>query len=552
VTLCGGANCGKVARQMLRSPSGRVTMTACLVAVVIMIVTTRGALGVGYDSVFYLSAANTLSSEPTLATRILHSERLARLGNLTGGPSEPGETDGQLSPLHPYTAWPPGYAAAIATLMTASGASALDAALFVNLIALIALIAGTAQLGGILAGPHGAALSAVTVAVWPAVHTHARMVWSELLFLALAVWCLYWLARWFLDSGNSAKALVPVVLLAAAAIYTRYLGIVLLPVVGVVSLLRAKRDARPLTALTQASLALASMVGLVLPLFLRNLRLSASIGGAERLPAEPGVLKNLGSVIASAYELLPLVRTLLNGALDSMLTIAALILVAGALLIYARAELRRQPVGSAPRIDVRVAWVLALYAVLHTGAVAALRTRALFDTDGRLLLPSAIGAIILGSGWLALRAPARTLRLLIAAWLVLGTGITVADAAAGEWRGFHRLEERDPLRRWVSTNLVGRDHPEALIFTDHVEMVHFFTGRPVHLLPAVSSLPALVQPKPDAGPGVKRVEAIFIVPEASFWFATPEAQRDYEAALTAIAKRVHRGQGFTVWFAGGP
>jgi uncharacterized membrane protein YfcA len=76
---------------------------------------------------------------------------------------------------------------------------------------------------------------------------------------------------------------------------------------------------------------------------------------------------------------------------------------------------------AAPPVEAGVASMLVAYAVMYTGLLAVLRTRTIFDTDGRLLLPAAACALVVACSWLALRLPANTLRLLLALWLGLGT-----------------------------------------------------------------------------------------------------------------------------------
>ncbi len=512
---------------------GAIVAVACLLSLAV----TRGRPGVGYDSVFYWSAANTLRQEGALATGVLHDERLARLGNPEGRPAEPGEAVGQPPSLHPFTAWPPGYPLTVAAVGAATGTSTLTAALIINIVALALLVMAAAFLGHALAGPRAGILSAAGCAVWPVIQAATRMVWSDTLFVALVALTLAVVVRWLDDPGTRGRYgwLAVASVLAGAATLVRYPGVTLALLIAVAGGWRAFTK-RSWTDVIATVLALAAVGGMVAPVAWRNLQLSGDVGGAARLPAEE-LAASMRAVAVSLVDLIPIVRNPWAGPVDSVLSAAAIAAVFAA--VWVRFRGRGSALGP---WQSGVAWLLAGYACIFVLFITVLRARSIFDTDGRIFLPALLCALVIGGGWVARRLPEPALRPVLVACLVMASAVTVIDTAREDWRGFHRpLDRQEPVRRWVIDHLTGEPQQPVWLFTDHVEMMHFFTGRPVHRLPARENLQALQEGAPAGG-------LVVVVPAGSFWFPGAAAQADYERELAVRAAERYQGEGFVVYW----
>lgn len=402
--------------------------SALAAAILVWIETARFGVGATPDSVAYLSTAESL-----LAGRGL-----------------------RLFDGSPYADWPPLYPWLLATLARL-GPGVLGAArlLHVGLAAAIVLaVAHLAVRTG--ASRSGAALAAVAAVVVPPFLEIAPMAWSEPLFVAILL--AFFLALLREREQPSPATWAALTTLAAAAILTRYLGVVLLPI-GVLAL--ARRGI--LRALAFAAVAAA-------PLAVWAARNVVTLGApfGRRRPGGLPILESIARLDAVVADwILPVA----GSGLAVGLGIATLI---GLASVAARRTPRAAP--------------LAAFALLYPTALVVVASRAPVDPlDARLLFPLALPLVVLAS--VAGSALVRPVGVAIAAiaafaWIVPSASAAAATVGARVAHGAGGYATASWKDAAVSERLAAIERGEPLpVYTNAPDALWAISGRQASFTP---------------------------------------------------------------------
>jgi len=175
--------------------------------------------GFGPDSTVYVDAANNLARGEGFTTAILFTN------------SEP------IVPT-PLTTWPPLYPATIAVVHKL-GISTVVAARIVPLVAFSLSVVLLWLIASMLFGRTVAWISALLLIIWPEMTRVAAMAWSESLFVLLLLAAVWATTRSLSQTSSGRRNLLLILggLAMGAAALTRYVGIVLIPVGGVLLIL---------------------------------------------------------------------------------------------------------------------------------------------------------------------------------------------------------------------------------------------------------------------------------------------------------------------------
>ena len=194
----------------------------------------------------------------------------------------------------PFTTWPPGLPLILGTLIKV-GVDPLVSTLVLNVLSAITLVALTYLIGRrLLSFPNIGLVPAALVAIaLPTVRVHSQL-WTEPLFTVLCL-ATIWLLMRMIQNGTSTSGVIAVAACVSMACSLRYIGIALLPVVGVSLLTGEARRGLPQALGRAAAVVALSGIGIAV-LALRNLTLVGSL---------------LGSSSRSSASLRPLIRTTL-------------------------------------------------------------------------------------------------------------------------------------------------------------------------------------------------------------------------------------------------
>ncbi len=223
---------------------------------VLVIVASRHGLGLTADSVGYMAAARSFAADREFTY-----------------------WDGT-----PFTHWPPGLPLILGVFLKA-GVDPLGAAFILNVIAVGALVALTYAIARqLIPDPKVALVPAALIAIALSTVRVYSQLWTEPLFI---VSCLttVWLLTRMIRNGMSISGVVAVAACVSLACSLRFMGLALLPVVGI-SLLTAEYRQGLLRALTAtaAAVALAGIGAVVV--VLRNLILVGSLTGSSSTSSE--------------------------------------------------------------------------------------------------------------------------------------------------------------------------------------------------------------------------------------------------------------------------
>lgn len=405
-----------------------------------------------------LFAANSLIRVRTFTADSMNYVDVARsvvagdgLVQSTGGFNQPFYLSGDLDLPSAFTAQPPGYPLAIATL-TALGVDAADAALVVSVAAYAAVLALVYPLGKRIGGtPAGLIAVGGALVVVPLTHL-GRSALSE--SLAAAVVLLFFL---LLDRNRAgpfrraAFAAFGLGLLAGAAFSVRY-ALWPLPLLGVAAMWWRGRESasgssgphsgRGRTRLRTAAFAAGALVPIAAVLT-RNLALEGSL-----LPAAMPAVRTLGENLSLA------VTAVLGGWRSTALgnwPDAVLLIVALSILLALAARNR----GSSQPWE-RLPLLIGVWSVLYLAAVVWRGSQANFDPIGaRLALPATVPLIpVFGSLFAKALPRARRFAWLPATILVLCSGAAFVREAVlwSSGRDARALEFRSERQKWL------RDH----------------------------------------------------------------------------------------------
>ena len=185
-------------------------------AVALVIATSRNGLGVSPDSVGYVAAARSFASN----------------GQFT-------YWDGT-----PLSHWPPGLPMILGLLLNI-GIDPLISMFIIDVLAVGAYVSLAYLIGRLLLGSSGLAivLAALTSVALTTVHVYSK-VWTEPLFVVLCLVTVWMLTRMIRD-GVSASLLLGVAMCVAIACTLRYIGVALLPVVGISLVVAEARQGLP-------------------------------------------------------------------------------------------------------------------------------------------------------------------------------------------------------------------------------------------------------------------------------------------------------------------
>ena len=473
-------------------------------------------VGAAYVATF---AANSLERVRVFTADSMNYVDVARrvaagdgLVQSTGGFNQPFYLSGDLDLPSAFTAQPPGYPLAIASL-SGLGVEAADAALVVSALACAAVLLLVYLLGRrIGGGVGGAAALGAALLFGPLTHL-GRAALSEC--LAVAVVLLFFLlldrqlgrppgARVFRSAGGGdstsppasggrpqlGRALLGALalgLLAGAAFGLRY-SLWPLPPVGLAALWFAGAARRaPARLLRLAAFAAGAFLPMAWVLG-RNLAVDGRLLPAA-MPAATTLPENLGRAVAAAFG--GWRSTALGNWPDAALLVVALALL-GALAV------RAASVPDGPRIGIasRLPLLIGLWAVLYLAAVVWRATLANFDPIGvRLALPATVPLIPVFGGLVAaavagaaaaarkrlarrgaVRAPLLAGRWLAPAILALCFGAAFAREAA-LWSSGHdarATEFRSERQQWL------RDHTgpgDLIVGGGTMDVPFLFPGR---------------------------------------------------------------------------
>ena len=463
--------------------------------------------GISYDSVYYLTAAESLHATGRLTTPIATHAAVQFAG------------DGTLIREHPFVTWPPGFPLALA----AGRALGLDierAVVAVNAVALIVLVFASLQMARTVLPPGRAALVAMCVGLLPATQSVARMAWSEMLFVAIAAMSLLNVVRWIAARGVNVRHHW-----LAAGIWAGVAGLV--------------RYAAPMLFITQSAAALMYgwrgrttperrrvVAGLLVGPLMAAAWLVVRAVVFQCWPCDTrsadvtNPLRHLKDMLFAAITVVPVIRAW-PGWFDSLASAGVLAALAA---WFAR---RRQPV----RAPAPVFLVVATFASCYAIVLMIVRTLTYFDQiDARLLSPVVILGSVAGLLFVfqRLRDGAGGFGAALAIWLAL---TTLADSVSPtmRWRTFNDAALRnEPLSRAAQEATDMR----AVFVTDEVPRLTWHTRHPAYWMPSsdllrrfAASHELVVLLRDVASPGA----------EVSAW-------------LNGAATRTDAGDGYTMWW----
>ncbi|HEY3317430.1 MAG TPA: glycosyltransferase family 39 protein [Coriobacteriia bacterium] len=415
----------------------------CLLAAVLGVVLANGHPKLTYDSAFYLSAGENLAAGHGLTVDITN----------VANPL----------PYEPFKRWPPLYPILIGVLAVLRVPS-MFAATLVSAVAFAATLAFVGLLGRQYAGRTGGVVSAALALLFVPYWIMASSALSDMLFTALAAGSVYFVSRLLADEDRPRRLLLAATGLAAAAAFTRHIGVVMALFGAVVFTAEALRR-RSLRDLWRG---VGYGLGTVLPLGVWTAfdPLTWGLGALRTAPGKASFLRNLWFVKLTAsrdFGVYVLHPALSVDTLAAVVRGAALLAVLAVVAVGVVRWWRRGP-GDFPGS----ALVPAAYALVYMVVIAALRSRANFAwLDSRLVSPAYPGmlavigaaAVLIGKR-LAARIPrypvagavaAACIVLVIPIWGSVPSVVAQQRAGAGFdepfWRyepGIRAISERRP------------------------------------------------------------------------------------------------------------
>ena len=417
----------------------------------LLLVASRGGLGVAPDSVVYLDGARALARGAGYVTR----------------------TAGQLQPI---THFPPLYSALLAVTSTLAAPLAAARLLALALRAALLVIVWLGLTRVARLGRLACALALGLIAVSPELTLVHATVYSEPLYFAASVSGLFLLAAFL--QGNERRALLASSILLAAATLTRYVGISLL---GAAFVVLVARRGRPLKARLGDTATFAGVAGTPLLLwYLRNMAVAPGpgISAADRtLALHLPALQDWGQGAASlSHWLVPqAVPALAGGA----------VVMAGSALLLVRAAARVRACSLRERLAppmCAVPFLAAAFSYLALVVAARSVADALIPFDGRMLSPAyvllVIGATAACSIDGVLGVSGRRVAVALAAVLI-GLGARRAYRAAVEMPEGRRYAGPQYARMAIEVSA----YQSRAEFTNDPWFVVFAFDRPVRPLP---------------------------------------------------------------------
>jgi 4-amino-4-deoxy-L-arabinose transferase-like glycosyltransferase len=521
-------------------PWGVVSCIApILAATCIFLLVTRGRLTFfPEDSLFYSSAAETLLQRHQLATGIGY-DRAA---------FEAAVVEGRLpAPLEPLTAWPPGYPLTIALMAWCTGLRIAQAALMVNLVSVIAIVLLVWWLGRRASGAATGSVAAMMIGLLPFFSATVREAMSEAQFTAFALSAVALLILWTEEPEKRAAHLYAACVFAAAATYTRYIGVSLAITVAVTAAYRLVSVGGRRQAL-HALGALGVYGLLIVPLAVRNLTLTGHLSGAVRFPSELGVGSNLVYLTRAFFDALPFVRTIVAGPLDLIVSASLLAVVTIGAVDRKKLLAAGPPFSNCSGVFRPPIGVLMVFVVVYCALVVALRSHASFEIiRPRLLFPALVVAVILAivAGRFAM-APRR--RPAVAAVWAIACAVATLTNSPAERVAFavdSREVQGHATIHLARAHLSSTPIREHVLFADDFYALHFATAAPVYRLPPLASLSTLIGTLRSTG--IAR-DLLFVIGPAGVRASLSEVeQAAYGRALDAIGVRLLRGPDYGVW-----
>jgi hypothetical protein len=414
----------------MRNPVNFLCAFAGLIG--IWLLTERFGPGATPDSAAYLSAAESLARGEGLLSY-----------------------DGR-----PYIHWPPLYPTALAPVIR-GGAEPLQAARGVNalLFGLTLFLAGRWMIQNKIQGGWFAA-GLMLLLCSTTLHLMFASALSESLFILLSLVFLFRVTR-----GGAME----LALLVAAAAATRYVGVVLYPLAALALAANAPAGWRPRV---RRVLGFSLMVGaLLLPWFLRNLRLTGTLTG-ERGPSHT----TAGAALTATADILSQFFA------PAAVPFAARVVV----LIAGLAGLAGLTVAALRREEGRALWPLPAFVLVYIGYLLATAPRVYFDAiDFRLLSPVFVPLAL----WIILVLACQEGRrwrlgagLLLAGWLALSAQRTAkfAQQARSSGIGMYTTAvwNQSPTLRHLR-----EQPPSGRIYSNAPDLIFIQTGRRARLLP---------------------------------------------------------------------
>jgi hypothetical protein len=426
---------------------------------VLMLANTPYGIGVGYDSLYYINAAEGLRS----------GAGLVKVGS--GGATAPLN---HFPPLYPLGL---GLVSVLARISTMEAARWLGAGLFASNIALVGLftrwVSGT-WLAGIIASAF-ALLSPNLLDV----HLDAM---SEPLFFTCLLLFLWTMSIYF--TTKSIRWALVAGLAGGAATLTRYIGATVLIAGGLAILIW--REGALWRRVRSACLFSAAGAVVVVPWVVRNALISGSATNREIIfhPVSGGTLRQ-GAITVSSWFLpntaptsLRLVTTAAYGAAFLLLLVAGYVRLRG-------------------RNTAQMAWrdkaclLPLLYGIVYATSLLASMTfiDASTPLTNRILSPIYLVLLLTTAcliGRLAGVVRKKTLMLSLVAVMSLALTASYAKQSADLWRDIRTQGRRLTSRTWVESETIAvlRGMPAgAIVYTNEPQPVQLYTGIPAFRAP---------------------------------------------------------------------
>ena len=458
-------------------------------------VTATVLLALVASAYYGLFAANSLIRVRTFTADSMNYVDVARrvaagdgLVQSTGGFNQPFYLSGDLDLPAAFTAQPPGYPLAIASLARL-GVDAADAALVVSALAYAAILLLVYVLGRRIGGSAGGAIALGAALLFVPLTHLGRAALSECLGVALVLvffLLLDQLVGRLMAAAPDASAhagrpsrrslLLPLTLglLAGAAFGVRY-SLWPLPLIGIAALwFRGAFRRSDETASGQSSWAVALAVGAALPM-VWSLARNQSVEGHLLPPAMPTATTLPESLSHAATALLGGWR---STALGNWPDAAALAVVLGLLGAFTARAAGRDPDRSRAAVFSRLPLFICFWAGLHLAAVIWRSTQANFDPIGvRLALPATVPLIpVFGALLAAVLPDSRRYAWLPPAILAACFGIAFVREATlwSSGRDARAVEFRSERQQWL------RDHTgpgDLVIGGGTMDVPFLFPGR---------------------------------------------------------------------------
>lgn len=368
----------------------------------------------------------------------------------------------------PFTLYPPGLPAIVGTLMR-SGLSLESATAVVNIVAVVAMVVASYWLGAVALRSTTIALlpAAVVGVATPTVMLFSRL-WSEPLFAVLTLLVLILGTRAVMQRSLSATTALALAAASSAAVWIRYIGITLIPIVALAAALAVRgRGARRMVVvgLAVGTLGAAGAVAVVA----RNLSLGSDPFGS-RVSAGSTVGEFLVDTVATLGSyVIPQPAAVL--ALPAGVLIGALVAYGGWRAVVAR--------------DAGMALIVAFIAVYWSALLVIGLATTIEYMRYRLAAPVFAPLVILAvygarHAWRQARGSARTaLRIGGAALLVLVLPVALVQSAAYSvlvGRSGHGYAS-DVAQASELARAVGELPPDARVATNALEHLYWVTGR---------------------------------------------------------------------------